>query len=162
MGGLLKIVEKSIYIGLHLFLAIFFVQLFRGLYLEIIPWKYELDPPLIHFMESCGVYTLSLVFLFLANHYFVGLNTFRLGCLFSASIFYFQYVESLKMWELLWMLMNVHYPSTPILVYCVTVPILTGWVLNRVINPSPKATLYILKSIRFLLKNIGLRFRIGL
>ncbi len=163
MERALRIIEKSIYIGLYLFLGVFFVQLFRGLYMELIPWKYELDPPGVVIMEFGGVYLLSIFILLLANTFFVGLNTFRLALVCAATSFAYTYIfRSFPNSIFTTLLLTTKFPQNIILAINIFMPMVVGYTLNKAIKPTPKATRYFLHSLRSLLQKIDLRFRLGL
>lgn len=147
----------------YLFLGVFFIQLYHGLYLDLVTWKYEIDPPLVAITEFTIVYSLAILLLFLANCLFIGLNYLWLGVVRSASFVYFKFIVGASLIDLYVILfVTKNYPQNVNILYAVYSPLLYGFALNKVIKPTPFATLHILSSLRSLLQNMVHRIRVGL
>lgn len=127
--------------------------------MELVPWKYELARPIVTFAETSGVFLFSLLLLLVANTFFIGLNTHRLGWACAISFFYFTYfsIDGVHM-AYLFLAGLLSYPQNALFIFSIITPPVVGYALNKAIVPTPKATRYILHSLRSISQTIVLRF----
>ena len=132
---LLKIIYTFIYIAIYIFISVFYVQLYDGLHLEIYGWPTEIKSDIATIIQVSFLTFLSLLYLYVANFFLIGLNQLKLGITCSLAMFAYTYIIGKGINAVFNLYLSlISYPYSVVFIILVFSPLIVGFTLNKAVK----------------------------